>query len=343
MDFNSNNKQVSILPLFLRPFIVLTVLLVLGTAAYMNIEGWNFLDSLFMSVETLATVGFGTHDPLSDSGKIFTIIYMLFGVILFLYIAAQFAEYVVYINFGRIISRKNMESKLKSLKDHYIVCGYGRTGAEIATQLKNNRLSFVVIDKDPEFDDLAQSLGFTYIVGDATDDETLEKARINTAKGLFCSLSDDVDNLYLTVSARNLNQNLSIVARCIKASNEQKFRKAGANNIIMPYEISGRRMVASVIKPLVVDFLDVIIHTNGGHDIELQMEQFQLKKGSLIEGQTILSSELKQKLGIFIIAIKRNDEFITNPTPNTVLNAEDYLIVLGTSLQLAKFEKELAQ
>lgn len=335
-----NNKNISLLPLFLRPFIVLTVLLTLGTVAYMNIEGWTFLDSLFMSVETLATVGFGTYDPLSDAGKIFTIIYMLFGVILFLYIAAEFAEYVVYTNFGKILGRKNMEAKLKNIKDHYIVCGYGRTGAEITTQLKNCNLNFVVIDKDPDFDDLAQSLGFMYVVGDATEDETLKKAGIEKAKGLFCSLSDDVDNLYLTVSAKGLNPDITIVARCIKASNEPKFKKTGANNIILPYEISGRRMVSSVVKPLVVDFLDVVMHTKG-QELELKMEQFELKKGSPFEGQTILSSELKQKMGIFVIAIKRQGEFITNPSPDTILKAGDYLIILGTSSQLYKFEEKL--
>ena len=202
---------------------------------------------------------------------------MLFGVILFLYIAAEFAEYVLYVNFGKILSKKNMESKLKKLKDHYIVCGYGRTGAEITTQLKNNKLEYVVVDKNPEFEDIAQNESLTYVLGDATDDITLEKAGIERAKGIFCALSDDVDNLYLTVSAKNLNTGISIVTRCIKASNEQKFKKAGATNIILPYEISGRRMVASVVKPLVIDFLDVVIHTKG-HELELKMEQYPAKK-----------------------------------------------------------------
>ncbi len=158
------------------------------------------------------------------------------------------------------------------------------------------------------------------------------------AKGIFCALSDDVDNLYLTVSARNLNPRIIIVTRCIKATNEQKFRKAGANNIILPYEISGRRMVASVVKPLVVDFLDVVTHTKG-LELELKLEQFRLKQGSSLENHTILSSELRQKTGVIIIAIKRGKEFITNPSPDTVLRADDFLIVLGTNTQLLDFEK----
>lgn len=339
---SSNNRNISLLSLILRPSIALVFLVLFGTYMYMHIQNWSFLDSLFMSVETLATVGFGTIEPLTPAGKIFTIVYMLFGVILFLYIAAEFAEYVVYINFGKILSRKNMEAKLKNLKDHYIVCGYGRTGAEITSQLRKSKLDFVVIDKGSDFAEMAQSQGFIYLVGDATEDETLEKAGVDRAKGILCSLSDDVDNLYLTVSAKNLNPNLVIVARCIKASNEQKFRKAGATNIILPYEISGRRMVASIVKPLVVDFLEVVMHTQG-QELELKMEQFQLENGSRFIGQTILSSELKQKMGVFIVAIKRKGEFITNPSPDTVLEADDYLIILGTNSQISMFEKELKQ
>ncbi len=340
MNFSKNDKAFSF-HLFLRPFLGLMFLIVIGTLGYMKIEGWNFLDSLLMSVETLATVGYGFVHDLSTNGKIFTIIYILFGVILFLYIAAEFAKYVVMVNFGKILGRKKMQTKIKNLSNHYIICGYGRTGAEIANQLSNNKQEFIVIDKEVNFDETAQDNNFLYINGDATNDDVLEKAGITKAKGLFCSLSDDVDNLYLTLSARNLNNNLNIVSRCVKAINKTKFQKADASNIILPYEISGRRMVASVIKPHVVDFLDVVIHTTG-EELELKMEQFYIKNGSELIDKTIISSEMRQKIGIIVIAIKRNKEFITNPSPDTVLREGDYLITLGTSAQLAKFEKIFA-
>ena len=334
---NKQKRMPSIIH-FLRPFIGLAMLIVIGTLGYMYIEKWGVLDSLLMSATTLTTVGFGFIHPLSESGKIFTIVYIFFGVILFLYFAAEFAEYIIFVNFYELLSKRNMESRLKKLKDHYIICGYGRTGAEIVTQLKNNKLSFVIVDKNPEIEELAQEQDITYIIGDATDDSVLEKVRIEESKGIFCCLSDDVDNLYLTVSAKNLNPKIIIVTRCIKASNEQKFNKAGANTVILPYEISGRRMVASVVKPLVVDFLDVVMHTKG-HELELKMEQFKLKKGSLLENKTIMSSELRQKTGIIIIAIKRDEAFITNPSPDTILKDGDYLITLGTNTQLTKFEE----
>ena len=341
MDFNeyinNNDDEYASFFLLLKPLFGFAFLIIVGTSGYMLIEGWNLLDSLLMSVTTLTTVGYGFIHPLSFQGKIFTIIYISFGVILFLYLATEFARYIILVNFGRILSKRQMQAKLKKVENHYIVCGYGRTGAEIISQLINNKLDFVVIDKDPDFEEIAKKQNFLYIVGDATDDEILLRAGIDRAKGLFCALSDDVDNLYLTLSARNLNSALVIIARCIKATNELKFKKAGATNVILPYEISGRRMVASVLKPLVVDFLDVVMHTKG-QELELKLEQFQLKKGSSLENKTILSSGLKQKTGVIIIAIKRNHDFITNPTPHTVLQADDYLIALGTSSELTAFE-----
>lgn len=323
---------------FFKPLLGLGLFIILGTAGFMIIEGWSPLGSLFMTVTTLTTVGYGFLEPPSETGKFFIIIYILFGVILFLYVAAEFAEYILFINFGKILSKRTMESKLKKIKDHYIVCGYGRTGAEIVTQLKNSNLDFIVIDKDPEVENLIQSQNCLYIIGDATEDSVLEQAAIERAKGIFCSLNDDVDNLYLTVSSKNLNPDLVIVSRCIKASNEQKFKKAGASTVILPYEISGRRMVASVIKPMVVDFLDVVMHTKG-QELELKMEQFQIRESSPLVEKTILSSELRQKTGIIIIAIKRNGCFITNPEPDTIIKTKDYLIILGTNPQLQKFEE----
>jgi voltage-gated potassium channel len=325
------------LSLVLRLTFILLFLLSLGTTGYMAIEKWSFLDSLFMSVETLATVGYGVIEPLSETGKIFTILYILFGVILFLYIAAEFANSIFNVNFQKILGKRKMESKLKNLKNHLIVCGYGRTGLEISTQLKNNKLNYVVIDKNPSLEEAALEQGFLFIVGDANDDAVLQSAGIERADGIFCSLNDDVENLYLTLTAKNLNPDIKIVARCIKAANEQKFRKAGATTIILPYEISGRRMVSSILKPDVVDFLDVVMHSQG-EDLELKMEQFYLPRGCCIENKTIYSAEIRQKSGVIIVAIKRNGKFITNPQSDTLLQAGDYLITLGTSQQLQSFE-----
>ncbi|MEI7473686.1 MAG: potassium channel protein [bacterium] len=331
-------EELRSLTLFIKPLIGLIILLSLGTFGYMIIEGWNWLDSLFMSVITFTTVGYGTVHPLSHAGQIFTMLYILFGVVLFLYFAAEFAEYIITVNFGKILGKRKMRKKLSKLKEHYLVCGYGRTGAEITSQLKNSGLDFVVIEKNNDFEEIAQKEGFLYVLGDATDDDTLKSAGILEAKGIFCALSDDVDNLYLTLSAKNINPRLTIVARCIKASNEPKFKKAGAKSIILPYEICGRRMVASVVKPFVVDFLDVVMHTKG-RELELTLEQFMLKENSVLIGKSIISSGMRQQTGVIIIAIKREDEYITNPTPTTVLQEKDVLIALGATSELSAFEE----
>lgn len=323
---------------FIKPFIGLAVLIIVGTTFYVKFEGWSLIDALFMSAETLTTVGYGVMHPLSVVGKIFTIFYIIFGVILFLYLAAELAEHIFMAKFDRTFKRRAMENKIKKLKNHYIVCGYGRTGIEIAGQLKSNKADFVVIDKDINIENTIGEEGHLYLIGDATDDYMLEKAGIENAKGIFCALSDDVDNLYLTVSSNSMKTDLKIVARCVKASNEPKFIKAGATNTILPYEICARRMVASVVKPHVVDFLDVVMHTKG-QDLELKLEQFLLKKDSEIEGETILTSKIREKTGIIIVALKREGKFITNPTPTTALNSDDYIIALGTTQQLAEFEK----
>jgi len=323
--------------LILRLLIILLVLMLSGTCGYMLIEKWNLLDSLFMSAETLTTVGYGVMHPLSENGKIFTIIYILFGVILFLYIAAEFAKTVFNVSFQKMLGRKKMENKLKNIKDHFILCGYGRTGLEVALQLKNSKLPYVVIDRDSSIEEIALEEGFLFVSGDATDDYVLQRAGISKAKGVFCALSDDVDNLYLTLSAKNINPNIKIVSRCVKATNEEKFRKAGATTIILPYEICGRRMVSSIMKPEVVDFLDVVMHTQG-EDLELKMEQYHMPEGCCLQDKTIYSSEIRQKSGVIIVAIKRDGKFITNPGSDTVLKANDYLISLGTAQQLNNFE-----
>ncbi|MDD3151057.1 MAG: NAD-binding protein [Candidatus Gastranaerophilales bacterium] len=323
---------------FLKPFLGLAVLICIGIVGYTNIEGWSVLDSFFMSVETLTTVGYGLNEPLTTQGKLFTIIYIIFGVFLFLYLASEFAQHVFMANFNKRFRVKSMENKIKKLKNHYLVCGFGRTGKEIVLQLQNNNIPFVVIEKDENLESVMEDMNILYLPGDATEDETLKNAGIDRAKGIFCTLSDDVDNLYLTVSAKNINPDLKIITRCVKTSNEQKFKNAGATQTILPYEISARRMVASVVKPLVVDFMDIVMH-NQGKGLKLKLDQIYIKKGSPLENETVLSSKLKDKTGVTIVAIQRNEEFITNPPANTKFMAGDYLLAIGTNQELSKLQE----
>jgi voltage-gated potassium channel len=326
---------------FIKPFIEFLVLIIIGVVGYMKIQGWHLLDALFMSVETLTTVGYGFDFlHLSVQCKLFTIIYVIFGVTLFLYFAAEFAQHIFMANFEGKIQKKKMENKLKNMKNHFIICGYGRTGMEIASQLRNNKIEFVVVDSNLELEEELLKNEFPYVIGNATEDDVLEVAGIERATGIFCSLSDDVDNLYLAVSAKNIKNDIKIIARCVKAANEQKFKKAGTTTVILPYEISARRMVASVVKPLVVDFLDVVTHTRG-LELELKLDQFHLGSDSELVGQTIISSKIRDKTGVVIVALKRENEFITNPSPDTKLLESDYLLAIGSNQQLKALRKLL--
>lgn len=321
---------------FLRVVLGLILLILIGTTIFMKVEGWSVLDSLFMSVETLTTVGYGIPHELTDAGKVAAIIYILFGVILFLYYAARFANFLIMVNIEDILKKKTMDKKISKMKKHYIVCGYGRTGQEIANQLASKKLSFLVTDKDPEKITEAEEDGYIALLGDATDDDTLEKTGIEDAIGIFCALSDDVDNLYLTVSARNFSPTIKIVTRCVRASNEQKFIKAGATTTILPYEISARRMVTSITQPLITDFIDVVLHTEE-KDLQLRLENFAINKDYSIVDKSIISSRLRDKTGITVVAIKRQGEFISNPDPQTIFEEGDNLIVMGSNDQLQKF------
>lgn len=224
------------------------------------------------------------------------------------------------------------------MNNHFIVCGFGRTGSEIAAQLAEYGLNFVIVDKEPTAESMLLETNYLHFLGDATDDKVLEKAGIHKAKGIFCALNDDADNLYLTLCARDLKANLNIIARCVKASNEQKFLKAGATSTILPYEICARRMVSSVVKPHVVDFLDVVMHTKG-HELELKLEQFLLRKESSLDNKKIIDSKIREKTGVIVVALKRGDQFFTNPSPDTILKADDHIIAIGTNQQLSELQK----
>lgn len=334
------DKQVNQLMHIVRPLSALGVLIFLGTMGYMFIEDWNFLDSLFMSVTTLTTVGYEiVNAPLSYQGRVFTIFYIVVGVILFLYLAAEFAEYFILVNFGKILSKRKMEKKLKKIKNHYIVCGYGRTGIEVVSHLEKSHKEFVIVDSDPSVVQKAQNEGFLCLLGDVTDDSLLEKAGVYTANSIFCCLSDDADNLYLTLSVRSLYHSLKIVSRCVKPENEKKFLRAGVDKIVLPYEISGSRMVSSVLKPSVHDFLEVVMHANGSN---LEMLEFKVEKGALVDGLTLDKSGIKEQADVIIVAVKRDGDFIINPSPFLVLKGGDLLIVLAAGEHLSKFKKLIA-
>jgi voltage-gated potassium channel len=324
----------------LRKRIILSVGLILfvislGTIGYMLVERWGFLDALYMTIITITTVGFKEIHELSQKGQIFTIILIISGVGTVLYALSNGAKFVLEGELQEVFGRQRLEKRLKDLNDHYIVCGYGRMGRIIGRELKQEKLPYVVIEKnsmilDEKDDTLA-------LQGDATKDELLKRAGIERARCLISVLPTDAENLYVVLSARGLNPSLLIVARAGEEGSGRKLLRAGADRVVSPYHIGGLRMAQTVLKPAVVDFIEFA--TKSGN-IDLQFHEIAIQEGSRLENQTLDECGIGRDLGVIIVAIKqKTGEMKFNPTFRTAIQAGDTLIAIGETSKLALLEK----
>ncbi|MEC4684147.1 MAG: potassium channel protein [Nitrospirota bacterium] len=306
-----------------------------GTVGYSIIEGWTLFDSLYMTVITLSTIGYQEVRPLSYTGRAFTIILVFVGVGAVAYGINNGIRIVFEGEIQKAFGRRKLEKRLKSIKDHFIVCGYGRMGRIICSELKAKGVPFVVVEKEPPELDADEETVFVY--GDATKDEILRHSGIEKARGLISVLSTDAQNLYVVLSARELNPSLFIVARAGEEGSGQKLLRAGADRVVSPYHIGGLRIAQTVLKPAVVDFLEFA--TKSGN-LELQMEEVQVEEGSDIAGKTIHEAGVGRELGVIVVAIKRKDgDMKFNPVHNTLINAGDTLIAIGETEKLKALEK----
>jgi len=308
-----------------------------GTTGYTILERWDFLDSLYMTIITLTTVGFKEVHDLSDNGKIFTIALIVGGVGTMLYVLRIGAQLILEGELQEIYGRKRLEKRLKELRDHYIVCGYGRMGKIIVRELRHEDLDFIVIEKNHTTLDEEDLL---IIEGDATKDDLLKKAGIERAKCLISVLPTDAENLYVVLSARGLNPDLLIVARAGEEGSEQKLLRAGADRAVSPYYIGGLRIAHTVLKPAVVDFIEFA--TKSGN-IDLQIKEIIIGEGSELVGKTLDQSGMGKDLGIIVVAIKQSGgEMKFNPTFRTVMEAGDTLIAVGETSKLKRLEEMAA-
>lgn len=314
--------------------IFITLIIAVGSAGYMFIEGWNCLDSLYMTVITIASVGFKEVHDLSPNGRIFTIILIICGVGSVAYALTAVAKIVLEGEIKEIFGRKRLEKKIKELKNHYIVCGYGRMGKIICRELRGKNIKFVAIEKKPDiFEEKEDLLVFE---GDATKDEILKEVGIERAKGLISVLPTDAENLFVVLSARELNPDLFIVARAGEEGSEQKLLRAGADRVVSPYHIGGLRIAHTILKPAVVDFIEFA--TKSGN-IDLQMEELTVQEGSKLAGFTLDECGIGRDLGIIIVAIKKTTgDMKFNPTFRTSIKAGDTLIALGEISKLKILE-----
>ena len=292
-----------------------TVIIITGTAGFMFFEGWNVLDSLYMTVITLTTVGYGEVHKISNTGRIYTICLISIGVSFYLYIAASVVQFIVEGQIRNILGRKRLDKKISKMKNHYIVCGYGRIGNILCRQLKTKYSDIVVIEKNSYLVSEANEKGLLFIEGDATDEKALEKAGIKRAKSLIAVLGSDTENVFLVLTARQLSKDIFIMARAGEEKTKSKLNAAGADFVESPYEIGGRRMAQRLLRPSVTDFIDLAL---AHRRKDIQMEEMPVKSSSRLVNLSLKDSNIRQDYNLIIIAIKKPDNsMLFNPSFET--------------------------
>jgi voltage-gated potassium channel len=312
-------------------------ILIIGVLGYEIIEGWNLLDSIYMTVTTITTVGYQEVHPLSAGGRIFSIFLMIGGVGGALYALSGIVGYIIEGNLGTVWERRKMQNKIAKLKEHFILCGFGRVGEEIARTFHEEEADFIVIDNRSECISRLEKTDYIYLEGDATQDDVLKSAGIERARGLIAAVGTDTDNTYITLSARGLCPDIYIEARASSTEAVTKLERSGANRVILPHAIGGNRMAMLALRPAVVDFIDNVIYSRGR---EMRLENVDITENSKLIGLTI--KEVRDKTRVSVLAVQKKGGALTpNPTGEGVVEGGDNLIVIGTKAQLSSLEEAL--
>lgn len=305
----------------------------LGTLWYWRVEQWTLLEAAYMTTITLSTVGFLEVRPLTERSRLFTIILIFMGLIAIGYIVNRFTEALIQGYFQEGIRRRQERRLMGNLNNHYIVCGYGRTGRQVAREFEAEKIPFVVIDTQTELIEEAKALGYPVIQGDATLDDCLLTAKIDRAACLVAALTSDAENLYTVLSAKTLNPSIRAIARASSEEALKKLQRAGADAVVSPYITGGRRLAAAALRPQVMDFVDGILT---GSDRAFYMEEFLIEPNSCpYVGQTLSEARLRSQSGALVLAIRRSDgTLIGGPMGDTPLLVGDLLICMGTAEQI---------
>jgi voltage-gated potassium channel len=306
--------------------IALAIAIVFGTIGFTIIEGWPLTDSLYVTVQTLTTVGYGDLPPKSMAGRAFAVVIMLIGVGGVALAATTIVQSIVQSELLSTFGQRRQSKRMSKMRDHYIICGSGRVGSHLVRDLQRAEEPFVIIEMDgPRAAEFSQR-GFNVLVGDATLEDTLSEAGVERARGLAACLPNDADNVYVVLTARDLNPGLHIVARAAEEQAEAKLVRAGANHVVAPTIIGGHRMAMSLTKPAVGEFFDSIT----GSKIGLNFEQVPVEDGSQLVGRVLRETPIRAELDIVIISIRRaRGELIFNPSGDTRIEAGDILIAIG--------------
>jgi voltage-gated potassium channel len=334
-------------PQFLKRLAAIAIFLTLvflgGTLGFQFIEGWSAFDSFYMTLITLTTVGYGEVHPLSIHGREFASILMLIGVTTVFVSIAILGETLLRLEMTDYFGRRKRDRMLKDIKGHYIVCGAGRVGRSVIRELLRSETDVVLIDNSLDRARWATDKGVITLVGDATKDEVLKQARVDTAKGLVAAISSDAENVYVALSAKTFNPNLLIAARATDEQAEEKLRRAGATTVFTPYTIIGHRLAQSMIRPHVTTFLDIASALRQS-DLDLEIEQLPIGSSSVFVSTTLEQLRLSSKYGVIVLAVQRSNGVMQfNPAADLQVESGDVLIAMGERSKLKALEQEIAK
>lgn len=315
-----------------------SLLLAFGVSGYILVEHFTFLEALYMSVITLATVGFTEVRPLDDAGRIFTIVLILMGVGFLTYSLIYFSQVVFDPNLLELYRRRRLKKQLGQLEDHYVVCGYGQMGQIIVQELMIHNIPVVVIDSDDSLVIRFREKGILHLTADATEEENLIAAGVQRAKGLVAVVNRDTDNVFIVLTARDIKKDLLVFARAGSPSTHKRLLKAGANRVVSPFATGAHHIAQNILRPTVTDFLELALSAEG---LELSLEEIVIPDDAVLVGKELMHSGIRSQYNLIVVAIKRRDgSMIYNPSPQELLEANDILIVIGPQKNLLNFDRE---
>jgi voltage-gated potassium channel len=312
-----------------------------GTLGFMWIEHYPAFDAFYMTLITVTTVGYAEVHPLSFHGRIFNSFLIFFGVIMLLLSVGGMTQVIIELELTQYFGKRRTRKMINELKDHIIVCGFGRVGRGAARELQRAGVPFLIVDKSEDRVEWAMRDGMLGVLADATDDETLKQAGVLRAKGLIATLQSDADNLFMILSAKALKPTLQVSARIASEQSEKKMRLAGADHVFAPYDMTGNRMAQVMLKPHVFQFIDFTTKAMG---LDVGIEQFNVPVSSGYASKSLIESQLRRGVGVIVLAIRKaGGEMQFNPPPEAEIEAGDFLIVMGESANLRRLERLLAE
>jgi len=310
--------------------------LVMGTVGFTVIEGYPIFDAFYMTLITITTVGYAEIHPLSHAGRIFNSFLIFFGVGVMFFAIGAMTQTLIELELGEYFEKRRTRRMIQKLDQHFIICGYGRVGRNAAGELQRSGVPFVIVDLQPERVEKAMLAGMLAVAADATRDETLRSVGIERARGLIAALATDADNLFVILSAKNLNRQLYVATRAGEEEAEDKLRHAGADAVFAPYTTAGYRLAQAVLRPHVFHFFDVATRSMG---LDVDIEQVRVPESSEFAARSLEQTRMGRELGVIVLAIRKSDgRMLFNPPADTVIAAGDHLIVMGEPKNLRHLE-----